>query len=136
MPCRRSLPRESPSLSRSPHPSRRSNSLWRPPILMDRRPLRDNPGRGAPVDPNFLSRNEGLASPPGSRSHEKMPLANSPIRFRHAALAAAAALFLTACGGGSDAVVMGVAGPFSTPYGASMRQGAQQAAREINEAGG
>lgn len=63
-----------------------------------------------------------------------MQPANSPIRFRRAALAAA--LLLTACGPGSEAVVLGVAGPFATPYGASMRQGAQQAALEINEAGG
>lgn len=65
-----------------------------------------------------------------------MPSANSTIRNRRAALIVATALVLAACGAGSEAVVLGVAGPFATPYGASMRQGAQQAALEINEAGG
>lgn len=65
-----------------------------------------------------------------------MQTATSSIRLLHAARAAVAILFLTACGGEGESVVLGVAGPFSTPYGASMRQGAQLAALEINEAGG
>lgn len=43
---------------------------------------------------------------------------------------------LAACGGSSEAVVFGVAGPFESAYGASMLQGAELARAEINEGGG
>lgn len=47
-----------------------------------------------------------------------------------------AAGVLAACESSSGPVVLGVAGPFGTTYGASMRQGAELAAREVNANGG
>ncbi|MEX1050480.1 MAG: ABC transporter substrate-binding protein [Gemmatimonadales bacterium] len=43
---------------------------------------------------------------------------------------------LPSCGGSSDAIRIGVAGPFSQPRGESMRLAAELAVREINAAGG
>lgn len=43
---------------------------------------------------------------------------------------------LAACGGGGNALVIGVTGPFSQPRGVSMKLGAELAAKEINAAGG
>lgn len=52
------------------------------------------------------------------------------------AVALALALASAACAPDAGPVVFGVAGPFSTSYGASMRQGVELAAREVNAAGG
>jgi branched-chain amino acid transport system substrate-binding protein len=43
---------------------------------------------------------------------------------------------LSACAPGDAPVVLGVAGPLSTPYGESTRLGAELARREVNEQGG
>jgi branched-chain amino acid transport system substrate-binding protein len=45
-------------------------------------------------------------------------------------------LLLTACGGSDVPVVFGAAAPLEASYGASMRQGAELAQQEINDAGG
>lgn len=45
-------------------------------------------------------------------------------------------LLLSLSGCGSDPVVFGLAAPLQTPYGASMKMGAELALREINEGGG
>lgn len=55
---------------------------------------------------------------------------------RRALFSTALLLTLTACGGGGDALVIGVTGPFSQPRGTSMKLGAQLAVDEINKAGG
>lgn len=64
---------------------------------------------------------------------------NPSRRWRPAARVRAASLalvlFLSACDG-REPVVLGVAGPLRTGYGASMRLGAELAATEINAAGG
>ncbi len=52
------------------------------------------------------------------------------------ALALVYALATGACAAGNGPVVFGVAGPFQTDYGASMKQGAELAANELNAAGG
>ena len=57
------------------------------------------------------------------------------MRRIHTLLLLFGALASTACDG-SEPIVVGVAGPFATAYGASMRQGAELAAREVNAAGG
>lgn len=51
-------------------------------------------------------------------------------------LAASAAGLATGCGASSDAVVIGVTGPFAQPRGESMRLAAELARDEINRAGG
>jgi branched-chain amino acid transport system substrate-binding protein len=56
-----------------------------------------------------------------------------PLRALALALAIPA---LAGCDRGGRPVVVGVAGPFTTAYGASMRQGAELAAREVNANGG
>lgn len=52
------------------------------------------------------------------------------------ALAALSVLLSAGCGGEPEPVVFGVAGPFQTAYGGSMRMGVELALREINAAGG
>ena len=51
-------------------------------------------------------------------------------------LAAGVAVLLAGCEPASGPVVLGVAGPFTTGYGASMRQGVELAVREVNDGGG
>jgi branched-chain amino acid transport system substrate-binding protein len=58
-----------------------------------------------------------------------------PLR-RLILLLLAAIVPIAGCGREQRPVVVGVTGPFGTPYGASMRQGAELAARHINENGG
>lgn len=60
------------------------------------------------------------------------------VRRSTTVFALSLSLSLAACGGAGsgDAIVIGVAGPFSQPRGVSMKAGAELAAAEINKAGG
>lgn len=105
---------------------------------MRRRPEeeRRNHGPGpAPEHPHPYAASAALMRTP----LEFMPVphrTNRPITRRSRLPLLVAAAALAACDASPPPVVLGVAGPFATAYGGSMRQGVELAAREVNAAGG
>jgi branched-chain amino acid transport system substrate-binding protein len=114
-------------------------------MILEPRVLRDN-ARGVqlPAESSRVTGDAGhvdmlAPSPPTPYHYATSVISRAILAIRglrtgtaHACLAGA--LALAACGGG-DAVVIGLAGPFTEPRGVSMKRSAEMAVDEINRSG-